>query len=233
MGKNISFFQIQKKRVRTITDTLTGIRWFRIFTQSENIFCSFKRICFGYYPTNALEKPLFRHWLFSVRFRQDDTIDSKWLNMKFISGFNFPSSVRYYCLWSIVFRTGAQTNAVSTDDAVYFMGLNSPWEPAKEIHKFQNNQWTLNVGRLLSDQYHRTSIQIGNEFLIYGNSWITELWNPETDTSSNMSGNAFGLGLYRPQLFGVRSDFCQPSNWFRYSITKSLQFHYIIFGLVS
>merc|ERR1719428_52405 len=70
-------------------------------------------------------------------------------------------------------RTGAQTNAVSTDDAVYFMGLNSPWEPAKEIHKFQNNQWTLNVGRLLSDQYHRTSIQIGNEFLIYGNSWIT------------------------------------------------------------
>ena len=131
------------------------------------------------------------------------------------------------------FRTGAQTNAVSTDDAVYFMGLNSPWEPAKEIHKFQNNQWTLNVGRLLSDQYHRTSIQIGNEFLIYGNSWITELWNPETDTSSNMSGNAFGLGLYRPQLFGVRSDFCQPSNWFRYSITKSLQFHYIIFGLVS
>ena len=112
------------------------------------------------------------------------------------------------------FRTGAQTNAISTNDAVYLLNINGPWEESKEIHKFQNNQWILDVGKLLSHQYHRTSIQIGNEFLVYGNSWITELWNPETggDTSRSMSGNAFGLGLYRPQLFGVRSDFCQPSN---------------------
>ena len=66
------------------------------------------------------------------------------------------------------FRTGALNNAITVNDAVYVMGLNGPWEHSREIHKFQNNQWILDVGRLQSDQYHRVSIQIGNDFLVYG-----------------------------------------------------------------
>ena len=66
------------------------------------------------------------------------------------------------------FRTGAIGNAITVNDAVYVMGLNSPWQTTREIHKFQNNQWILDVGRLQDDQYNRVSIQIGNEFFIYG-----------------------------------------------------------------
>ena len=116
------------------------------------------------------------------------------------------------------------------------MGLNSPWQTTREIHKFQNNQWILDVGRLQDDQYNRVSILIGNEFFIYGRNggevsfslidYIfqtknyfcilrpTEIWNVETggDTGKIINGNNFGLNLNRPALFGVMSDFCQSTN---------------------
>ena len=56
---------------------------------------------------------------------------------------------------------------VSTSNAVYLVGGISLTE-GNPIHKFQNMEWSLNVGTLQQNKYNTAAIQIGNNFLIMG-----------------------------------------------------------------
>ena len=66
----------------------------------------------------------------------------------------------------MIFRA-ANYGMVSTDDAVYVFAIAARgW--TKAIHKFQDDEWTVNIGSLQTLMNMREGIQIGNDLLIIG-----------------------------------------------------------------